>query len=111
MCWGGGVVNEVAPDAMAYVHRSSTTIPRISTWWIADTPAGDQKKMLDWMKGAYELIASNSQNESFQNFPNPLVSDWKTAYYGRNLQKLVELKQRFDPRNLFQHSQSIPLKL
>ena len=111
MCWGGGVVNEVKADAMAYVHRNSTTIPRISTWWIADTPAADQQKLLDWMKGAYGLMAGDAQNESFQNFPNPLVSDWKTAYHGRNLQKLVELKKQFDPQNLFQHAQSIPLKL
>jgi len=51
MWWGGGVVNEVKADAMAYVNRSSTTIPRVSTWWIADTPAADQKKILDWLKG------------------------------------------------------------
>lgn len=111
MCWGGGVVNEVKSDAMAYVHRNSTTIPRVSTWWIAATPAAEQKKLLYWMKGAYELIASDAQSESFQNFPNPLVTDWKTAYYGRNLQKLVDLKKRLDPQNLFHHAQSIPLTL
>ena len=111
MCWGGGVVNEVAPDAMAYVHRNSTTIPRVSTWWLADTPTSEQKQLLNWMKGAYEMITSDSQSESFQNFPNPLVTDWKTAYHGRNLPRLVDLKKRYDPQNLFQHAQSIPLTL
>lgn len=111
MCWGGGVVNEVAPDAMAYVHRNSTTIPRVSTWWIADTPSSDQQQLLKWMIGAYEMIKSDSQSESFQNFPNPLVTDWKRAYYGRNLPRLVDLKKHFDPQNLFKHAQSIPITI
>mgnify|MGYP000846907124 FL=1 len=111
MCWGGGVINEVKPDAMAYVHRNSTTIARVSTWWTAATAVAEQKQMLDWMTGTYDLIKDDCQNESFQNFPNPLVTDWKTAYHGQNLQKLVNIKQRMDPQNVFRHAQSIPLSV
>ena len=93
MCWGGGVINEVKPDAMAYVHRNSTTIPRVSTWWIADTPAAEQKKLLNWMKAALRLDQERFPERVLPELPQSACDDWKTAYYGRNLPKLVELKR------------------
>lgn len=108
MCWAGGVVQNVAPNATAYVHRNSTTIPRVSTWWLASTPVPQQQQLQKWMLRPYGIIKADSQNESFQNFPSPLVTDWPTAYYGENLPALVQVKKKYDPQNVFRHAQGIP---
>jgi hypothetical protein len=48
---------------------------------------------------------------AYQNFPDRGLADWEHAYYGKNLDRLVEAKRAWDPDNLFRFSQSIPLTL
>ena len=47
----------------------------------------------------------------YQNFTDRSLSDWPRAYYGQNLERLVEVKRTWDPDNLFQYPQSIPTTL
>ena len=35
------------------------------------------------------------------NWPNERIADWQQAYYGANLVRLVDVKKRYDPRNVF----------
>ena len=55
-------------------------------------------------------IAPETPHESYQNFPNRLIKDWKRQYYAENLDKLIKVKTRYDPGNLFNNAQSIPPK-
>ena len=48
---------------------------------------------------------------AYQNFPDRTQADWQHAYYGQNLERLVEAKRTWDPDNLFRFPQSIPLTL
>jgi FAD/FMN-containing dehydrogenase len=52
-----------------------------------------------------------TSDESFQNFVDGAETDYLRAYYGANLGRLVEIKRRYDPGNLFRFPQSIPLSL
>jgi FAD/FMN-containing dehydrogenase len=37
------------------------------------------------------------------------LADYAAAYWGDNLARLIEVKQRYDPDNLFHHAQSVPV--
>jgi hypothetical protein len=43
------------------------------------------------------------------NWPAEKITDWPQAYYGANLPRLMDVKKRYDTRNVFASIQSIPL--
>lgn len=54
-------------------------------------------------------MSEHAQQGSFVNWPYAQLPDWETAYYGDNAVRLRQVKQRYDPDNLFRYDQSIPL--
>jgi FAD/FMN-containing dehydrogenase len=45
---------------------------------------------------------------AYVNVPNVGMQDWETAYWGPNVDRLREIKAKYDPHNIFQYEQSIP---
>ena len=110
MCWSGGVVNDVPADATAYVHRASNNLLRPAIWW-RDQPQAMINDLQDWQRETFAYASQFSEQSSFVNWPYAELDDWERAYYGTNLERLVEVKRAVDPDNLFRYSQSIPTSL
>ena len=47
--------------------------------------------------------------KAYVNYSDTQLSNFATAYWGSNLARLKKVKQTFDPSNLFQFKQSLPL--
>jgi FAD/FMN-containing dehydrogenase len=45
----------------------------------------------------------------FQSFADPDLESWAGACYGTNLERLVRVKARYDPGNVFRFHQSLPV--
>lgn len=108
---GGDVVNSVKRTDTAYVHRNMLTLLRPTTMWPNDAPVSVGKDLQDWTDEMIAAIAAHTPAESYQNFPNRSLRDWKTQYYAENFPRLVDVKARFDKGNLFQNPQSIPVRI
>jgi FAD/FMN-containing dehydrogenase len=107
----GGAINAVAPDATAFVHRHELCAMQSSTSWgpgdSAATVAGAQA----WVAQTATTMAPFVSSSAYQNYIDPTLADWAQAYYGSNLPRLVEVKRRYDPDDVFHFAQSIPTRL
>jgi FAD/FMN-containing dehydrogenase len=105
---GGDVVNAVGRTQTAYVHRDMLTLLRPTPVWPDDAPPSVGTGLIEWTSEMVDIIAPVTAAESYQNFPNRLIKDWAREYYAENFPRLVAVKSRYDPDNLFRNQQSIP---
>jgi len=113
--WGfftmGGQVNALAPGATAYVHRNAELMLKFETDWASADPATETAVAEAWLREFYAAMQPHVLPQAYQNFINRDLPNWPRAYYGANLERLVNIKRHYDPDNVFAFAQSIPLQI
>lgn len=120
----GGQINAVAPDATASAQRDSAFKVLFETFW---SDAAEDAKHIGWCRDIYTTVFSSTggypvpgaqTDGCYINYPdadirNPQVNQsgvaWSTLYYKANYPRLRQIKAKYDPKNIFRHSQSIEL--
>jgi FAD/FMN-containing dehydrogenase len=109
MPWGGAY-NRRSPDASAFVHRDQ--LFQLKHAVVVDpraSPAG-QAGAHRAATRSWASVHPWGSGRVFQNFTDPELEHWAAAYYGPNYHRLVRVKVRYDPSNLFRFQQSLPLR-
>ena len=104
----GGHVNNRKPHETAFVHRHSEWLSSIELYWEKETPDRTLRDNLGWLNAFYETIVPIAKGGAYQNFIDPSLTDWKTAYHGTNLARLEAIKQHVDPTNVFTFPEAVP---
>lgn len=107
----GGKVNDLAPDANAFVHRNADFLYKCEVIWEPQDDPALIAANLEWLEGYHAAMEPYFSGGAYQNFPDRTQADWPHAYYGDNFSRLVEVKRTWDPDNLFRFAQSIPVNL
>ncbi len=111
MFLAGGAVASIAPEATAFVHRKALMLTSIDLEWSEDDSADVVAANQAWLDAFHEAMRLFASEESYQNFSDEAETGYLRAYYGANLERLVEIKRKYDPNNLFRFAQSLPLSL
>jgi hypothetical protein len=98
----GGAINRVPADATAFVHRNAT--------WPTGASANVVQSNVDGVNALYAAMRPYASGSAYQNYIDPQLVDWQTAYYGSNLARLKTVKARYDPGDLFHFAQGIPVQ-
>ena len=106
----GGAINRVPPTATAFVHRDAVCSLEYVTLW-ADRSVSLEQASKGWVRAVHQAMRQYVSAEAVQNYADTDLASWRRAYYGQNLPRLVEVKRRYDPGNLFRHALSIPTRL
>ena len=99
-----GAAQRVAPDATAFGHRGATFATVIAGAW--PDPADNQKNTA-WVRGFYAASAKHGEAGGYVNFASGDEGDRIKENYGANFARLVEIKRKYDPGNLFHVNQNI----
>lgn len=100
----GGAVNRVAPDATAYTARDANFVVNVHGRW---DDAGDDNKCIAWAREFFESLTPHATGGGYVNFLTEEEQGRVKTAYGVNYDRLVELKNKYDPTNLFRTNQNI----
>jgi FAD/FMN-containing dehydrogenase len=100
----GGAIGRVPRAATAYANRGAAydTFP-VSIW---TDPAADEANMA-WAREMYGALRPFAMDGVYVNNLGDEGDDRVKAAYGENYNRLVTLKRRYDPDNLFRLNQNV----
>lgn len=65
------------------------------------------KTCIGWARGIYEAAKPFAAGTAYINFMPEDEVDRVEAAYGANYRRLVEIKRRYDPMNMFRMNQNV----
>jgi FAD/FMN-containing dehydrogenase len=99
-----GAPNRIAPDAMAYGQRDARFVLNVHGRW---NEAMDDQKCIGWARDFFNVSAPYASAGAYVNFMTEEEGDRVAAAYGSNYERLVQVKRRYDPENVFHFNQNI----
>ena len=99
----GGKISNLENSSTAFPHREALIYMfMVSAWKKSES----EKEELNWTENIQNMIEPYSKG----SYANVMDFNLKTPlqkYYKNNLQRLIEVKKKYDPGNFFQHPHSL----
>ncbi|MBN3989765.1 MAG: FAD-binding oxidoreductase [Nostoc sp. NMS2] len=99
-----GASNRVSATATAYYHRDAKFVLNVHGRW--DDVAHDEI-CTAWAREFFQASAPYASAGGYVNFMTEEEGDRVAAAYGSNYDRLVQIKKRYDPENIFHLNQNI----
>jgi FAD/FMN-containing dehydrogenase len=102
--WMGGATARIDSDATAFPHRDATLSFLVAPNWT--DPARDGE-LIEWAGDFFEATASYATDNVYMNYLSQDEGERVRAAYGDHYDRLVDLKNEYDPKNFFCMNQNI----
>lgn len=99
-----GAANRVPVDATAYVGRDARFVMNVHGRWDS---AADDEKCRQWARNFFRASAPFASSGAYVNFMMEDEGERVAAAYGPNYRRLVNIKEKYDPENVFHRNQNI----
>ena len=103
----GGAMSRVEPAATALGVRDAAYLYSLDTSW---TDHADDARAIAWTREAWAEMQDYSRGGTYLNFPGQGEEGEKlmrASYGNANYERLVEIKTKYDPANMFRLNQNI----
>jgi FAD/FMN-containing dehydrogenase len=101
----GGAVSRVDPDATAVGHREVGFEFSLAAAWPGSDPDGERH--VRWVRDGWEALRPHGAGV-YANFLSDEGAAGVEAAYGARIARLIALKDRHDPENVFRMNANIP---
>lgn len=99
----GGESANIPPDSTAYFYRQAAFFVVYSTQWLK---ASDDKNYISEIDVLRQKLIAYTEGDYVGN-PDRNLKDYLKAYYGNNVERLRQVKLKYDKDNLFRFEQGI----
>lgn len=100
----GGAIAEIGAEETPFAGRNADFGFHCLAGWI---DAEEDAQVMEWASEFHEVMAPHATGGVYVNLIADDEEERVPAAYGPNYQRLVELKERWDPSNLFQGNYNI----
>lgn len=100
----GGAVNRYEPEATAYPHRDASHLVHITTRW---SDSAKDEAYVDWTRELHKSLRPYGTGGEYVNNQTDDACERVRAAYGDNYDRLVDVKNEWDPDNLFRMNKNI----
>lgn len=99
-----GAAHRVKKDETAFNHRDADFVHVIAS---ANSDPADTPKNSEWVREYWSALHPYSAGGAYLNFMMEEGENRIKATYGDNYERLVQIKNKYDPTNLFRVNQNI----
>jgi FAD/FMN-containing dehydrogenase len=99
-----GAANRVPADAMAYGHRDANFVLNVHGRW--DDPSEDEA-CIGWARDFFNASQPYASTGAYINFMTEDETARVESAFGSNHGRLIEIKKKYDPENVFHLNQNI----
>ena len=89
------------------MHRNALFGAQYTTDWNNGAGAAGIANQENWLRNFWRSMRRFASGQAYQNYIDPELTSWRTAYYGSNYNKLVAIKKKYDPTFMFKFPQAI----
>jgi FAD/FMN-containing dehydrogenase len=100
----GGAISQVPHEATAYGHREAQFAMNVHGRW---TDPDKDETCIGWARDLFKAAAPFATGAVYVNFMTQDEGERVRAAYGSNYDRLVQLKRKYDPTNLWRMNQNI----
>src|SRR3954447_16613008 len=108
--WGGQIA-QLGDRATAFPHRQARFLAQEFVTFSTVPDDTTLSANRQWLTSLWRTLRASASGAAYVNYIDPDLDGWERAYYGANLDRLVEVKRRYDPDDAFRFAQSIPTTL
>jgi FAD/FMN-containing dehydrogenase len=96
-----GAYNRVRPEASAFIHRDELFLLKHAAVLDSDASASEREAARGWLTSSWASVHPWGSGGVYQNFPDPDLENPGHAYYGTGHDRLLRVKERYDPDRFF----------
>lgn len=99
-----GFANRIPTDATAYPSRDAKFVMNVHARWEKN---GEDNKCIEWARKFFKSTAPYASQGAYVNFMTEEEQNRVSSAYASNYERLVEIKTKYDPKNIFRMNQNI----